>query len=324
MGRAGFGIDFGWPFGSMEEEKSADSSDVPHDKFYVAASSILNNWIPLAFLPKIFLRPFPLTNYIKRAAAGQEVFEKELRQVVAKRVEEVKFVGKNGSEDKHDILTLLCRANVLEDSKSKLSDEELCESIRHQLGPTVLLSILPLRLTRDHPVVVSDAFVFLIAGHGSSLPFFASTELILSRADVLALQKLRLDRSPLSLLFSRFTPRTRTPSSKKSRLISKNPVLNSRTPRRTVPSPSRSPSSRKLYVLPDPLKVSFDARLYLLNSLRGSSVKTERRPKETTSRSLPELSFVNTFKEFTTATFGKIPSRSSPRGSSRRERWGNR
>ncbi|GAA5875754.1 hypothetical protein JCM16303_003983 [Sporobolomyces ruberrimus] len=149
MGRAGFGIDFGWPFGSMEEEKSADSSDVPHDKFYVAASSILNNWIPLAFLPKIFLRPFPLTNYIKRAAAGQEVFEKELRQVVAKRVEEVKFVGKNGSEDKHDILTLLCRANVLEDSKSKLSDEEL----------------------------FSDAFVFLIAGHettaGSLAALFA-------------------------------------------------------------------------------------------------------------------------------------------------------
>ncbi|GAA5961891.1 hypothetical protein JCM3765_006426 [Sporobolomyces pararoseus] len=136
MGRAGFGIDFGWPsaLSSCDDDDKANSSQA---SFYKAASSILNNWIPLAFVPKICLRPIPLNASFKRAVENKEVFERELRQVVAKRVEEVKVLGKGEGNDKCDILTLLCRANVLEGAKSKLSDEEL----------------------------FSDAFVFLIAGH---------------------------------------------------------------------------------------------------------------------------------------------------------------
>lgn len=140
MGRAGFGIDFGWPASLSAPSTSSDpasSSDSSDTSFYGAASSILNNWIPLAFLPKICLRPFPLTASFKRAINQKELFERELKRVVAKRVDEIKVDAKGtDDDDKCDILTLLCRANVLEDAKSKLSDEELCE-----LGPpTTLLS----------------------------------------------------------------------------------------------------------------------------------------------------------------------------------------
>ncbi|GAA6021137.1 hypothetical protein JCM11491_005651 [Sporobolomyces phaffii] len=135
MGRSGFGIDFGWPF--SPESPDLDASTASQTAFYDAASSILNNWIPFAFLPKFALRFLPLVNTLKHAVRGKQIFEKELRHLVAKRVEEVRADGHDVLDARCDILTLLCRANVLLDAKSSLSDEEL----------------------------FSDAFIFLIAGH---------------------------------------------------------------------------------------------------------------------------------------------------------------
>ncbi|GAA6021138.1 hypothetical protein JCM11491_005652 [Sporobolomyces phaffii] len=137
MGQAGFGIDLGWPASLASGDGLDHSSDSSANAFYSASSRIVKDWIPLAFLPKIFLRPIPITADFKKAVEGQALFEKELGKAVSQRVEEVKAEGKGQDEKKNDLLTLLCRANVLEDTKSKLSAKEL----------------------------FSDAFVFLIAGH---------------------------------------------------------------------------------------------------------------------------------------------------------------
>jgi hypothetical protein len=235
MGRAGFGIDFGWPF-ALSSRSDDDKSDASSQtSFYKAASSILNNWIPLAFLPKICLRPFPLTTAFKNAVEGHEVFERELRQVVAKRIEEVKVNGKDANDDKCDILTLLCRANVLEDAKSKLSYEELCELYPPDLPHN--LRSLTISITSQ---IVSDAFVFLIAGHGQNLFLPLLYFAIEAYPDFsplrLKLQRLLPEPSLLSSLSSLSTLPIKTPSSKKSQLTS-NPDLSFRTLPLTASSP---------------------------------------------------------------------------------------
>lgn len=124
MGKAGFGLDLGWP---SSLTSPIDSTTSGTNAFYAAAARILKDWVPLTILPSIFLRPYPLTSYLKRVADVRDTFDKEINKLVKKRIEEVKEEAAAGDEKKRDILTLLCRANVLEDAKAKLSDEELSE-----------------------------------------------------------------------------------------------------------------------------------------------------------------------------------------------------
>ncbi|GAA5922143.1 condensin subunit SMC2 [Sporobolomyces koalae] len=131
IGRAGFGVEFGWPFSKNVDESPSQTT------FFDASFSILRDWVPLVYVPSICFRPFPFTPRLKRIGAGHKVFERELKEVVANKVRDVRSQKKNGNDDGQDILSLLCRANVSEDAKNTLSEQEL----------------------------FSNAFVFLIAGH---------------------------------------------------------------------------------------------------------------------------------------------------------------
>ncbi|GAA5941899.1 hypothetical protein JCM1841_001049 [Sporobolomyces salmonicolor] len=124
MGKAGFGIDFPWP--STISLTQADE----HLSFYQASKIVLRDWRPMSILPHL---TFKLPNSkLQRIQRGYDIFGDELRKMVQERVEEVK---KGVNRD--DLLTALVKANLKEEGKDKLTDEEL----------------------------LSDAYIFLIAGH---------------------------------------------------------------------------------------------------------------------------------------------------------------
>jgi cytochrome P450 len=54
-------------------------------------------------------------------------FEGTLRRTVSQRIQEVKMESPEDQEQRGDILSLLCRANLREDQKNRLSDDELCK-----------------------------------------------------------------------------------------------------------------------------------------------------------------------------------------------------
>ncbi|GAA5866593.1 hypothetical protein JCM1840_002393 [Sporobolomyces johnsonii] len=127
MGKAGFGIDFAWP--STISPKQANESL----SFYQATKVVLRDWRPKSLLPGL---AFKLPNAkLQRIQHGYDLFGGEMRRMVQERVEEVK---KGGNRD--DLLTALVKANLKEEGKDKLTNEEL----------------------------LSDAYIFLIAGHETS------------------------------------------------------------------------------------------------------------------------------------------------------------
>ncbi|GAA5870243.1 hypothetical protein JCM1840_001599 [Sporobolomyces johnsonii] len=127
MGKAGFGIDFPWP--STISPKQEDE----RVNFYQASKIVLRDWRPMSTLPGLAFK-LP-SSKLQRIQRGYDIFGDELRRMVQERVEEVK---KGGSRD--DLLTALVKANLKEEGKDKLTNEEL----------------------------LSDAYIFLIAGHETS------------------------------------------------------------------------------------------------------------------------------------------------------------
>ncbi|GAA5910072.1 hypothetical protein JCM5296_007012 [Sporobolomyces johnsonii] len=127
MGKAGFGIDFAWP--STISPKQANESL----SFYQATKVVLRDWRPKSLLPGLAFK-FP-NSKLQRIQHEYDLFGGEMRRMVQERVEEVK---KGGNRD--DLLTALVKANLKEEGKDKLTNEEL----------------------------LSDAYIFLIAGHETS------------------------------------------------------------------------------------------------------------------------------------------------------------
>ncbi|GAA5931442.1 hypothetical protein JCM1841_001669 [Sporobolomyces salmonicolor] len=139
MGRAGFGIDFAWP--STSSPKRADEAL----SFYQASKIVLRDWRPMSILPRlVFKLPNPK---LQRIQHGYDLFGDELKRMVQERVEEVK---KGVNRD--DLLTALVKANLKEEGKDKLTDEEL----------------------------LSDAYIFLIAGHETTANSLSTIFLLLA------------------------------------------------------------------------------------------------------------------------------------------------
>ncbi|GAA5887557.1 hypothetical protein JCM5296_002617 [Sporobolomyces johnsonii] len=101
--------------------------------FYQASKIVLRDWRPMSTFPGLVFK-LP-SSKLQRIQRGYDIFGDELRRIVQERVEEVK---KGGNRD--DLLTALVKANLKEEGKDKLTNAEL----------------------------LSDAYIFLIAGHETS------------------------------------------------------------------------------------------------------------------------------------------------------------
>ncbi|GAA5974002.1 hypothetical protein JCM11641_008205 [Rhodosporidiobolus odoratus] len=117
MGASAFGVFFSWP----SSVTSPSSSTGPDMSLSQAASVVFNEWSPMKFLPTWVIKYLPLAKF-RRISSGFETFEKELRRTIAERKAEL--VDGDGGE-RQDLLGRLVKANLSEEGRNELSDEEL-------------------------------------------------------------------------------------------------------------------------------------------------------------------------------------------------------
>ncbi|GAA5853468.1 hypothetical protein JCM8547_002467 [Rhodosporidiobolus lusitaniae] len=136
MGEAAFGLTFPWPSSFTSTSfSSAAIATTEKPAFVQVAKTVLQEGLLPSLLPEWAMRlPF---KKLQRIQSAYDEFEKQLKQVIQDRRDEI---VSGVADDKHDLLSALVRANLLEEGRNKLSDQEL----------------------------LSDAYIFVLAGHETS------------------------------------------------------------------------------------------------------------------------------------------------------------
>ncbi|GAA6010361.1 hypothetical protein JCM10207_005192 [Rhodosporidiobolus poonsookiae] len=151
IGETAFGVHFPWP-SSLSQAPESNSNL----SFFQLTKIILREFLPVALLPAWAMHLPHAT--LRRVRTAYEQFEEQLRAMIETRRGEIE---RGEADEKHDLLTALVRANMREEGKNKLSDQEL----------------------------LSDAYIFVVAGHETSsnalATLFALFALYPSHQDVL-------------------------------------------------------------------------------------------------------------------------------------------
>ncbi|GAA6040777.1 hypothetical protein JCM8097_003295 [Rhodosporidiobolus ruineniae] len=136
IGEAAFGLDFPLPSANTASNLAVSSGNGQTFSFAEANKIVLREGVLTAVLPPWAMRLS--VPKITRVRTGFEQFEGHLKKILSDRREELQH--EEGGEEKHDLLSAIVRANMREEGKNRLTDQEL----------------------------LSDAYIFEVAGHETS------------------------------------------------------------------------------------------------------------------------------------------------------------